>query len=49
MAIIDYVNKIKEKYDYIIVSVISPLKKNKDLCQKKIWKKIILKFIQNVI
>ena len=27
MAIIDYVNKIKEKYDYIIVSVISPLKK----------------------
>lgn len=38
MAIIDYVNKIKEKYDYIIVSVISPLKKTRTYAKRKFGK-----------
>ena len=36
--IIDYVNKIKEKYDYIIVSVISPLKKTRIYAKNKFGK-----------
>ena len=35
MAIIDYVSQIKERYDYIIVSVISPLKKTRIYAKKK--------------
>ena len=35
MAIIDYISQIKERYDYIIVSVISPLKKTRIYAKKK--------------
>ena len=34
-SIINYVDKIKSKYDYILVSVISPLKKTRTYAYKK--------------
>lgn len=35
LSIINYVDRIKEKYDYILVSVISPLKKTREYANKK--------------
>ena len=35
LSIINYVDKIKEKYDFILVSVISPLKKTRKFANKK--------------
>ena len=35
LSIINYVDRIKEKYDYILVSVISPLKKTREFAHKK--------------
>ena len=35
MSIIDYIDKIKLNYDYLIVSVISPLKKTRLFARKK--------------
>jgi len=35
LSIISYVSKIKDKYDFIIVSVISPLKKTRNVAFKK--------------
>lgn len=35
LSIINHIDKIKEKYDFIIVSVISPLKKTREFAYKK--------------
>ena len=48
LSIINYIDRIKEEFNFIIVSVISPLKKTRIFAYKK-FKKIILKFIRNVI
>ena len=46
--IINYVQKIKNEFDFIIVSVISPLLKSR-IKAKKFFKKIIMKFLLNVV
>jgi len=38
LSIINYIDKEKSKYDYLIVSVISPLKKTRSLAYKKFKK-----------
>ena len=38
LSIINYVEKIKKKYDFILVSVISPLKKTRTIAYKKFKK-----------
>ncbi len=38
LSIINYVDKIKENYDFILVSVISPLKKTREFAHKKFKK-----------
>jgi adenylylsulfate kinase len=39
ISIINYIDKIKSKYDFILVSVISPLKKTRTIANKKFKKK----------
>ena len=47
ISIIKNISKIKHKYDFIIVSVISPLKKTR-LMAKKLLVIVILKFLLTV-
>ena len=39
--IIHHVDKLKKNYEFIIVSVISPLLETRKEAKKKIWKKIL--------
>ena len=48
LSIIRYIDQIKHKYDYLIISVISPLKKLEIMLIKNL-EVIILKFTQNAI
>ena len=46
LAIIDYIDKEKSKYDYLLVSVIAPLKKTRILANKKFKKKYFEVYIK---
>ena len=48
LSIINHIDKIKKKYDFILVSVISPLKKTREFAHKK-FNKHYYEVIQNVI